>query len=167
MWKWSTDNFIQQQPNNPQEDVSSDIEPSSSSISESDIIDDSNSTTHTITFKCIGATRDSRYQEVLRAAKLIHDSRQVVETRLQPEPDNIFDPKAIAFQCYINGKWSRIGYVAKVLDARSSDKIVSTQLAWVKYVTMWTGSGPGYFAGIDITRRGCWSSTAMRSRSTI
>ena len=62
----------------------------------------------------------------------------------------------IAFVCSIDGKWSRIGYVVKevadkVHEAIRDNKIISVKFAWIKYITNWPNSGPGYFTGISIT----------------
>ena len=38
-----------------------------------------------------------------------------VPVRLNPEPHNVKDSKAIAFQCELDRKWTQIGYVMKEL----------------------------------------------------
>ena len=48
------------------------------------------------------------------------------------------------------------------LDAR---EIVSVKFDWVKYLIHWSRSGPGWYAGIDVTKRGQWPSCVVRSRS--
>ena len=35
--------------------------------------------------------------------------------RIQPEPDNARDANAICFECYVDGKWSRVGYIVREL----------------------------------------------------
>ena len=60
--------------------------------------------THTIIFKCIGAVKDIQSQETLRMA---HDrilNGYTVPVRLAPEPKNIKDSRAIAFECEQNGR---------------------------------------------------------------
>ena len=69
--------------------------------------------THTLTFKCIGSTYDSNAQEVLcKASKLLQNNKDM-PTKLQPEPTNQYDTRAIAFMCYIDKKWQRVGYVVQ------------------------------------------------------
>ena len=36
-----------------------------------------------------------------------------VPVRIEHEPDNPYDSKAIAFKCLLNCKWQRIGYVVR------------------------------------------------------
>ena len=113
--------------------------------------------THTVTFKCTGAHREE-YQDTLREARNRLAKGFTVPVRLNPEPHNVKDSKAIAFQCELDGKWIRIGYVVKELlgkvHAALSDKnIVSVRFSCI---TDWRRSGPGYFAGINISRNGYW-----------
>ena len=75
-----------------------------------------------------------------------------VSVCIQPKPDNEYDWKAIAFQCYIEGKWKGIyycGYVVKeclehVNKGLRKDGILSVKLAWAKYQMCWSYTGPGY-----------------------
>ena len=126
---------------------------------------------HTINFKCIGCTRDHQSQQILQEVSQKLDIDEEVLVNLYPEPDNKFDNKAIAFKCFISGKWHRIGYVVKevltdVHDAMKKNLITAVKFAWVKYIVTWTRSGPGYFAGISITRKGMWSKEVCQSAST-
>ena len=125
---------------------------------------------YTVVFKCIGATRDQKWQSSLRAARDKQDKGETIPVRLQPEPNNIRDPKAIAFECLLEGKWARIGYIVReLLDEvhESIDKkvIVNVEFDWIKYMTNWTFSGPGYYAGIALTKKGPWSNKAISSSS--
>ena len=43
--------------------------------------------------------------------------------------------------------------------------IVSIKFDWVKYIVHWTSSGPGWYAGITISRKGSWPRVVMQSRS--
>ena len=61
---------------------------------------------NTVTFKCIGATRDIQYQKILRIACERIRNGYFVPVCITPEPDNI---KAIAFECKLDEKWERIG----------------------------------------------------------
>jgi len=62
---------------------------------------------HTITFKCIGYTQDKDSQKVLKETSVQLANQVAVEVRLQPEPENKFDSKAIAFQAFISNQWHR------------------------------------------------------------
>ena len=61
--------------------------------------------THTVTFKCIGTTKETQYQERLKRIAQLHDRGLQVSCQLKPEPDNPFDSNAIAFECQIDGIW--------------------------------------------------------------
>lgn len=126
---------------------------------------------HCVVFKCIGSTRDPKYQEILKSVAQKRNSGETVDVKLKCEPNNPFDAKAIAFFCNINEKWYRIGYVVRealdaVHDALSNDKIESTTFNWVKYVVHWSKSGPGWYAGINITKIGRWPEAVVRCSSS-
>lgn len=123
----------------------------------------------TVAFKCIGVTRDPSYQVALRTAKELLDHNEDVTLKLVPEPDNKYDPKAICFKCKLHNDWMAIGYVVSELceevhSAFSSNSIVSVEFAWVKY-KLWK-KAPGYYAAINITRKGEWSKKIKNCSST-
>ena len=68
---------------------------------------------HALTFKCIGTTKEDRYQEILVEANLQRRSGKEVHVRLTPEPSNCYDSEAIAFECRTSAenRWERIGYI--------------------------------------------------------
>jgi len=40
-----------------------------------------------------------------------------VSVKIEPEPTNPYDSKAICFKCFVGGLWCRIGYIVReVLD---------------------------------------------------
>ena len=67
--------------------------------------------THSVVFKCIGATKEKRYQELLALASKKLKDGQTVPVQLKKEPTNCFDSRAIAFMCKADKEWERIGYV--------------------------------------------------------
>ena len=127
--------------------------------------------TSELTFKCIGTTKTTDYQQVLQRARDIRSRGSPVSVKLVHEPQNPCDSRAIAFKCEVDGKWQTIGYVVSELleevhAAINAGSILSVQFAWIRYITDWSRSGPGFFAGIAIERIGEWSSTAKRAAST-
>lgn len=71
----------------------------------------------------------------------------------------------------VNGKWYQIGYVVseileEVHQALSALEVVKVKFAWVKYICDWSCSGPGFFAGVDVTKHERWSYSVMRVAST-
>ena len=72
-------------------------------------------------FKCLGCTKQVQFQEKLAQIAVLLNSDKHVPCRLELEPDNPIDSKAIAFSCYIGESWCTIGYVvSEVLDRRSA-----------------------------------------------
>ena len=43
---------------------------------------------------------------------------------------------------------------------------MSVELAWAQYITDWTRSGPVFFAGVAVEKKGQWSDNARRAAST-
>ena len=79
-------------------------------------------TQHTVTFKCTGRTKEQNYVVFLASvAQIRHRGGDV---RLEPEPTNPVDAKAIAFQSKLNGTWST-NTVCRVRDTRSSSSACS------------------------------------------
>ena len=81
------------------------------------------------------------------------------------------DSRAIAFVSTVNNVQYTIGYaVREVLDelhdAIKLKQILDVKFAWVKYLVQWTKTGPGYYCGINITKKGEWSQNATRYQST-
>ena len=50
--------------------------------------------------------------------------------------------------------------VREVLDelhaALSENQIFAIKFAWIKYITNWPHLGPGYYAGINSSKKGQW-----------
>ena len=92
------------EPKDSDSDKESDRSPDGSDSGETDV-------PHTVLFKCIGAVRDSRSQETLRLCRELMAGRWTVTIRMKHEPTNVKDARAIAFECEVDDKWRRIGYV--------------------------------------------------------
>ena len=178
VWKWEW--FTAADVESSSEDERSEITvvpetpPPESSESDSDTIDEAsvhlsahNRTTHTVTFKCIGCHKEVQYQQALACASQCRRNGELVLCKLECEPNNPHDSRAIAFFCKLN-KWEKIGYAVKEVleelhDAIANNKITDVTIKWIKYVIYW--QSPGWYAGIDITREGQWSHTVLRSQS--
>ena len=59
---------------------------------------------------------------------------------------------------WVDDEWLRIGYVVRealdVHHAMETSSIIDVKFTWAKYLIIWMKSGPGYYAGINITRYG-------------
>ena len=64
-------------------------------------------------FKCIGTTHNFNAQEVLRKVSTLLEQGEQVPVKVIPEPDNQYDSKAITFQCKVDSKWHKIGYIVR------------------------------------------------------
>jgi len=123
--------------------------------------------THTVTFKCIGVTKEKRYQDTLKyAKKRLDDGGARLPVKLQPEPENKYNSRTIAFMCQGNIGWQRIGYVERGLtdevhSAINDGKILNVAFEWIRYSVHF--STPGWYAGICITCNGEWSLKVQRS----
>ena len=72
---------------------------------------------------------------------------------------------------FIDQKWQVIGYfVQESLDdihkAHNAGDVLSVEMAWAKYLVCWSQSGPGFYAAVNITRKGEWHQEVVQSRST-
>jgi len=126
--------------------------------------------THSVIFKCIDVLKEDRYQEVLALANKSRNEGVDVPVKLEKEPDNPADARAIAFMCHADNAWERIGYIVKealddVHQAIDEQKILSVKFDWVKFMKLHKKAG--WYTGINITRNGEWSQSVMHSRSTI
>ena len=93
--------------------------------------------TDTVTFKCIGASRELYSQEALAAAKQKLEKGEAVTVRILPEPNNPYDSNTIALQCKVDNNWVTIGYVVRevlqhVHAAIESKSIVSVDHCYVE-----------------------------------
>ena len=150
-----------------QQDNLSESESSTASLSSSPSSSSDAASRHTIIFKYIGSVKNLAYQNALAQVSRHLSKGETVPVKLLPEPLNPVDTQAVAFICELNGEWRQIGYVVQealsdVNEALKKQLIVDTRFNWVKYITSWKRSGPGWYAGIDITVKGQWSA-ALRS----
>ena len=125
--------------------------------------------THTVTFKCIGTTKEMQYQERLKQIAQLRSRGLEVPCQLKPEPDNPFDLNAIAFECQIDGMWQIIGYIVRealddVHEVLAAKKVIKVALDWVNFQLQWRYVG--WYAGVNISRSGQWSPTIIRCQSS-
>lgn len=172
-WEWIHEDFDSASDTEPAMSIESTPDNESEDDEDSDAVVPVNCSvnvmTHTLTFKCMGSTKEQRYQNILRQVSQILCTDAVVPCRITKEPGNPIDSRAIAFECNIDGKWQIIGYVVKealeeVHQAIEAKKILEVAIDWVKFQLFWRA--PGWYAGIKITREGKWSSVAMQSQSS-
>ena len=171
-WFWG-DEVFEDTPSTPfdQNEEELSVSPSESVHEE----DDQEETTHAVVFKCVGVNKGESGRKIQKVLEEIAEKLRKGETvsvRVTTEPENPFDPNAIAFQTPFNGKWMNIGYVVReaaphVGYAITNNLIVSCEFSWVRYIVHWSKSGQGWYTGITITKRGTWPTEVVRSSSTI
>ena len=126
---------------------------------------------YTISFKCIGASRDPESQRVLALAAKRQREGHIIDVVLRPEPQSKYDAKAITFAIKQDDVWKRVGYVVRALDsvhdALRNNEIVKVELRCIKYLLHWSRSGPGWYAAVDVTKIGRWSTIVEQHRSTM
>lgn len=128
-----------------------------SRVTDNSEVEDDVSVLDIVRFKVIGATCNKKHQHALEQANEAARSGRDVHVAITKEPNNPVDSMAIAFTCFIDGKWERIGYIVRealddVHEAISTNSIHNVKLGWVKFRINFHGSGPGFYAGVDITR---------------
>ena len=126
---------------------------------------------HAVTFKCIGSVNDSHAQEILKRVSAILKQAKEVPVKIEPEPHNQYDSKAIVFKCKLDDEWHSIGYVVRecldhVHKALEDGTVISVTFSWAKYIVCWSRSGPGYYGGITIKVKGDWPQDVVRHAST-
>ena len=117
IWKWdanvaSSDEKAEPSQSDDEIEVGSDNGSSGSfDVEDENEEDVQEAITHTLTFKVIGTKKEKVYQDILEKCRDALQSGKDVAVRVTPEPENLFDSRAIAFVCYMDGRWHRIGYV--------------------------------------------------------
>ena len=122
-----------------------------------------------IQFKVIGNLKETSYQTALKIVSEKLHANEDVPIELVQEPNNLYDKKAIAFVCTIDGSKHRIGYIVReCLDevhyALSNDLVKSAKFSWYKYRAF--NGRLGFYAAFDITRYGKWPNVVHLSKST-
>ena len=123
---------------------------------------------HTVPFKVMGVTKIDGAQNLLiiMSMREMLDRKEDISIILSPEPDNPVDKQANA---KLHGRWCTFGYVTKSLTsevhtALNDTTITEIKLKHVRY-RYWQ-SGPGYYAAVNVTRRGLWSTNVTLHSST-
>ena len=160
-WKWEDISEHQSQSDNDRENNSdTEVDGDGGQENYPDCFQ-SSLVTHSVVFKCMGANKTKRSQEVLAETSEKLKKGEHVDVMLRREPTNPYDSKAIAFDCKSGEKWELIGYVAKeatgsVHHAMDNKQIISVRFDWIRYITHWSYSGVGWYCGIRITKTGEW-----------
>ena len=93
-------------------------------------LEEENVGTDTVTFKCIGVTRDPSYQESVSVS--LKEGKHVL-VQIEAEPTNPY-AHAVFFKCLLDSRWQVFSYVVKELcEVNVALSIIATTFAWVKY----------------------------------
>ena len=69
---------------------------------------------HTVTFKVVGCTKEPSYQSVLLWAKGMIEERLAVEVKLEPEPNNPYDPIQLLLAVLSKGGLRELAMLSKI-----------------------------------------------------
>lgn len=168
IWKWSWEDAANLTANEESDQQSSE---DSLEEDENNLPESPQSQSHSVVFKCVGVNKTVIAQEVLAESAKKLKKGEPMDVRLRLEPTNPKDSRAIAFDCKQGEKWEPIGYVIKeVLDdvhyAIANKLIICVKFDWIRYITHWSRSGPGWYCGIAVTKRGLWDSKVVKYSST-
>jgi len=125
----------------------------------------------TVTFKCIGCQHSASSQNALGKVSELLDEGESVPVNIFHEKDNPYDSKAIAFKCWLDNEWIRIGYIVKeardaVHKAKEDGLIGQISFKWAKFMSnLGKYSVPAFYAGIYITKYGTWEAAVHRCAS--
>ena len=102
--------------------------------------------THTVTFKCIGSTKETQYQEALSSAAARLNRGEAVLCQVLPEPNNPIDSEPICIQFELDRKWYKVGYVihealSDLHTALRESKVTKVSINWIKYIIYWRTLG--------------------------
>jgi len=96
-WKWVDSELDSSSTEEENSDDNDEVGESMGDGSDSSEESDDAYSTDTVTFKCIGASRELHSQEALAAAKQKLEKGEVVTVRILPKPINLYDSNVIAF----------------------------------------------------------------------
>ena len=119
----------------------------------------------------MGTNKTVQSQEILAESARRLKKGEPLEIRLRVESNNPKDSRAIAFDCKLESDWKLVGYVVhEALDgvhyAIDKGLIVSVAFDWIRFITHWSHSGPGWYCGIRISRKGEWPKEIVQCSST-
>ena len=147
MWKWT---WLDECSSDGEEDVAKLSDEDAAELSDEDAAElsdehdqDTNNAipaiTHSVIFKCMGSTKEHEYEEALALAKRKMNDGIGIAVKLEKEPHNPVDAKAIAFVIDLDGTWKRIGYVMSELleevhKAMDDSLILKIQVDFIKFI---------------------------------
>ena len=98
--------------------------------------------THTVTFKCIGSTKETQYQEALSNAVVRLNRGEDIPCQVFPEPNNPIDSEAICIHFKLDRKRYKVGYVfhealSDLHTALRESKVTKMSIDWIKHIIYW------------------------------
>ncbi|XP_019642562.1 PREDICTED: LOW QUALITY PROTEIN: exonuclease 1-like [Branchiostoma belcheri] len=128
--------------------------------------DDDSFDTHELPFKVMGVTYHKRYQDVLEEAyNAINDNNNTPKADIIPEPDNSFDPNAIAVRIYTDNGPEKVGYIQQALtqhvhQAINTQRLGGVRIGRIAFRTTWYH--PGWYLKLLITKLGKWEGAVVQ-----
>eukprot|EP00058_Branchiostoma_floridae_P016722 XP_002602210.1 hypothetical protein BRAFLDRAFT_76899 [Branchiostoma floridae] len=117
-------------------------------------------------FKVMGPTYYRRRQEVLEEAhEAMIVNNRTPKADLAPEPDNTFDPSAIAVRIYTDNGAEKVGYIQKELTQYihpliNTNRLGGVRIGKIAFRVDWYL--PGFYIKLMITKLGKWDSAVLK-----
>lgn len=165
-WTWARTSDTSEIDINSSDDSGDELDSSSE-------IDNENSedVLHTVPFKVLGSAYFVERQKCLEDAhKLLYERKVDVNAKLVPESNNKYDKNAIAVMLGFGNEWNKVGYIPTELTQflhplLNHNKITNVSLKHIKFRT--TYQKVGFYATIEITRRGAWEQSVVKASKRV
>ena len=126
---------------------------------------------HTVLFKVLGSAYSVEHQKCLEDAhKLLYEKKVDVHANLVPESNHTYDKNTIAVMLGFGNEWNKVGYIPTELTRflhplLNHNKITNVSLKHIKFRT--TYQKVGFYATIEITRRGAWEQSVVKASKRV
>ena len=126
---------------------------------------------HTLPFKVMGVSHKVERQKHLELAfKKKEKENIVIQAKVEPEPDNMFDANAIRVLIDYGFGFEHVGYIAQELTkfihpVIKQRRLQHTSVYDIKFRTAWAKTG--YYMTLQLTCKGKWPSQVLRASARV
>lgn len=135
-----------------------------------DLVDVESGVMHTLLFKVLGVCHSVERQKTLeRAYQLLYEYNRPVFSKLEKEPDNVYDSNAIAVYVMTDDSYDKVGYIASELTQfvhpylNTPDFNVSVEKVTfcTKYLLV------GFYLTISLSKKGLWHNEVIKASKKV
>lgn len=153
-------------PNNQEEDQEEDDQDDQEEDDDSDSDEAVEPTEHSLPFKVLGTCHARSRQEALKEAfELVYGQNRHISVKLEAEPSNFFDSRAIAVLIKSSIDYKKVGYIARELTQfvhpLLKEQSLEVSVRRIRFCT--TFLMIGFYLSIDITKRGLWEKPVIKA----